>query len=152
MLSPHADGISNSSSVHSLCAGRHFDLFGENYRKVPSNVRRLKLRLVIVLLSYFSCAKRRGDLLILFWSLHPPTHTFLHLPHHPPPTHLPTHPYVEFLRSWCIIYIPLSVPRAMEEGRIQEAETEKNRLENMQRERRKKAESMGHEQSPLWFR
>ena len=85
VLSPHADGISNSSSVHSLCAGRHFDLFGENYRKVPSNVRRLKLRLVIVLLSYFSCAKRRGDLLILFWSLHPPTHTFLHLPHPPPP-------------------------------------------------------------------
>ena len=40
----------------------------------------------------------------------------------------------------------------MEEGRIQEAEAEKNRLENMQRERRKKAEAMGHEQSPLWFR
>ena len=46
----------------------------------------------------------------------------------------------------------MSVPRAMEEGRIQEAEAEKNRLENMQRERRKKAEAMGHEQSPLWFR
>ncbi|XP_076446701.1 oxysterol-binding protein-related protein 3-like isoform X2 [Babylonia areolata] len=41
--------------------------------------------------------------------------------------------------------------RAMEEGRIQEAEAEKNRLENHQRERRKKAEELGHDQSPLWF-
>lgn len=41
--------------------------------------------------------------------------------------------------------------RAMEEGRIQEAEAEKNRLENLQRERRKKMEDLGHEQSPLWF-
>ena len=44
------------------------------------------------------------------------------------------------------------VLRAMEEGRIQEAESEKNRLENQQRERRKKAEELGHDQVPLWFR
>ncbi|KAL8587462.1 hypothetical protein ACOMHN_062195 [Nucella lapillus] len=41
--------------------------------------------------------------------------------------------------------------RAMEEGRIQEAESEKNRLENLQRERRKRTEDVGHDQSPLWF-
>ncbi|XP_070185405.1 oxysterol-binding protein-related protein 3-like [Littorina saxatilis] len=41
--------------------------------------------------------------------------------------------------------------RAMEEGRIQEAEAEKNRLENSQRERRKKAEDMGHSHSANWF-
>lgn len=40
----------------------------------------------------------------------------------------------------------------MEEGRINEAEAEKNRLENLQRERRKKAEELGHEQNPMWFR
>ncbi|XP_025080821.1 oxysterol-binding protein-related protein 6-like isoform X2 [Pomacea canaliculata] len=42
--------------------------------------------------------------------------------------------------------------RLMEEGKIQEAEIEKNRLENLQRERRKKAEEMGHDQQSRWFK
>jgi hypothetical protein len=40
----------------------------------------------------------------------------------------------------------------MEEGRIDDAEAEKNRLENQQRERRKRNEEMGIEQQALWFR
>ncbi|KAK7507619.1 hypothetical protein BaRGS_00001554 [Batillaria attramentaria] len=41
--------------------------------------------------------------------------------------------------------------RLLEEGKISEAEAEKNRLENMQRERRKKSEDLDREQGPLWF-
>lgn len=41
--------------------------------------------------------------------------------------------------------------RLLEEGKIAEAEAEKNRLENQQRERRKKVEDLGREQGPMWF-
>lgn len=42
--------------------------------------------------------------------------------------------------------------RLLEEGQIAEAEKEKSRIENMQRERRKKREAAKEEYKPVWFR
>ncbi|GFN99798.1 oxysterol-binding protein [Plakobranchus ocellatus] len=42
--------------------------------------------------------------------------------------------------------------RLMEEGKLAEAEAEKLRLENSQRERRKNRESSGDDHKPLWFK
>ena len=43
--------------------------------------------------------------------------------------------------------------RLLEEGKINESEAEKNRLETQQRERRKVKESTGeHDAEPMWFK
>ncbi|GFR94094.1 oxysterol-binding protein [Elysia marginata] len=42
--------------------------------------------------------------------------------------------------------------RLMEEGKLAEAESEKHRLENSQRDRRKNREGTGDDPKPLWFR
>ena len=41
--------------------------------------------------------------------------------------------------------------RFLEEGRIDEAEAEKHRIENLQRERRKRREAEKSSYSPRWF-
>ena len=42
--------------------------------------------------------------------------------------------------------------RLMEEGKLAEAEAEKHRLENSQRDRRKNREGSGDDHKPLWFK
>ena len=42
--------------------------------------------------------------------------------------------------------------RKLEEGKIDEAETEKHRVEKLQREARKARETKGVEYKPRWFR
>ncbi|KAK3086742.1 hypothetical protein FSP39_022721, partial [Pinctada imbricata] len=63
----------------------------------------------------------------------------------------------EIVKEECRLY-PLTDSRyrpdqrLLEEGKIKEAETEKQRLEQLQRERRKQREAEKTEYSPLWFR
>lgn len=42
--------------------------------------------------------------------------------------------------------------RLLEEGKIQDAENAKTRLEHLQRERRKKRDAEGTEYNPMWFK
>jgi hypothetical protein len=41
--------------------------------------------------------------------------------------------------------------RCLEEGKVEKAELEKHRIEEMQRTRRKEMEARGEEHRPLWF-
>ena len=46
----------------------------------------------------------------------------------------------------------MNIHRLLEEGRIAEAEKEKSRIENLQRDRRKQREATKQEYKPVWFR
>lgn len=50
------------------------------------------------------------------------------------------------------MYRKVIIFRLLEEGKITEAETEKHKLENAQRERRKSRENNGDDPKPLWFK